>query len=106
MISWRSARSRSPFRSKRARTSPVSPRSNASGLTRTRVREVAATKAEGYRRRPRQPQDAVAGLGRSSPGDSRLAGGLELERPAPGLRCIAADDWREPEEALRDAPVG
>src|SRR5947207_10359954 len=51
MLSCRSATSRSPLRSNRARTSPVSPRSNASGLTRTKVRELSPTRAEGYRRR-------------------------------------------------------
>src|SRR5436190_6006527 len=41
--------SSSPLRSKRASTSPVRPRSNASGLIKIRVRELWATSAEGYR---------------------------------------------------------
>src|SRR5581483_9629443 len=80
MCSWRRATIRRPLRSKRARTSPVSPRSNASGLTRTRVRDPSATIAEGYRCRLGRRRSGCGGRSRSVlpgglPGESRAGGG-------------------------------
>src|SRR3954447_92856 len=123
MVSWRSATIRSPLRSNRARTSPVSPRSKASGFTRIKVLDCSATarestgaasggacrQCEGERGKEGNARalaahddgweryDAVAGRGRSS--------GEPPSRPLPdpdwlreeGLRCLVAGaslpDW-------------
>src|SRR5207248_11497911 len=77
---WRIAAMRRPLRSKRPTISPVSPRANASGLTRINVLSIGAPRlaARGHR--------APAALGRAH--DVRLA--VRADRPARVERASTA----------------
>src|SRR3954453_10388326 len=86
-----SAAMRRPLRSKRARISPVSPRANASGLTRIRVRSIGGLLGSGSAGRRLGRSGALRGLGRALRGLGALRALRRLGPAAPAARRLARD---------------